>query len=54
MKAEFWKQRWEQDQLGWHQSEANAQLVQEWPELGIDEGAPVFVPLCGKLSLIHI
>lgn len=48
MKAEFWKERWEQDQLGWHQSEANAQLVREWPELGIDEGAPVFVPLCGK------
>lgn len=48
MKAEFWKQRWEQDQLGWHQSEANAQLVREWPELGIAEDAPVFVPLCGK------
>jgi len=48
MKAEFWKERWEQDQLGWHQDAANDRLVREWPTLGIDARDPVFVPLCGK------
>ncbi|MEM9174970.1 MAG: thiopurine S-methyltransferase [Myxococcota bacterium] len=48
MKAEFWKDRWEQNQLGWHQSEANPRLVREWPSLGVPGDATVFVPLCGK------
>ena len=53
MKAEFWKERWEQDQLGWHQTEANAQLIREWPALGIAEDTKVFVPLCGKSLDMH-
>jgi len=48
LKAEFWKERWEQDQLGWHQDAPNERLVREWPGLGVDTEAPVFVPLCGK------
>lgn len=53
MKAEFWKERWAQDQLGWHQDAANAQLAREWPGLDLPGKAPVFVPLCGKSLDMH-
>lgn len=48
MKHEFWHQRWEQDQIGFHQQEINNYLTSHWAELGLPQGAPVFVPLCGK------
>ena len=53
MKAEFWKERWEQDQLGWHQDAANPQLAREWPNLGVAADSLVFVPLCGKTLDMH-
>ena len=48
MKAEFWHERWEKDELGFHQADTNALLTKHWADLGIDANAPVFVPLCGK------
>lgn len=48
MKHEFWHQRWEQDQIGFHQQEINRYLTTHWNELGLPDGAPIFVPLCGK------
>lgn len=48
MKHEFWHQRWEQDQIGFHQQEINNYLTRHWGELGLPDGTPVFVPLCGK------
>ncbi len=48
MKHEFWHQRWEQEQIGFHQQEINGYLTSHWEELGLPDGAPVFVPLCGK------
>ncbi len=48
MKHEFWHERWEQDQIGFHQQEINGYLTRHWAELGLPDGAPVFVPLCGK------
>ncbi len=53
VQADFWKNRWEQHQLGWHQPKANPALVREWPGLGLDASAPVFVPLCGKSLDMH-
>ena len=53
MRAEFWKDRWKQNLLGWHQTEANGALVREWPGLGVDASATVFVPLCGKSLDMH-
>ena len=53
MEARFWKERWEQDQLGWQQTEFNAELVREWPGLGVDASAAVFIPLCGKSLDMH-
>lgn len=47
MDISFWLQRWQQGQIGFHQSEASPYLVQYWQEF-IQEPIPVLVPLCGK------
>ena len=48
MEHDFWHERWQLDQLGWHLEDTNALLEKHWPTLGITRGAAVFVPLCGK------
>lgn len=48
MQASFWHERWEKNQIGFHQSEVNPLLARHWPDLGIEENQTVFVPLCGK------
>lgn len=48
MEHQFWLERWEQNQIGFHQNEINEYLSSHWEELGLAPGAPVFVPLCGK------
>ena len=48
MDADFWRERWEQNQLGFHQEEVNPLLTKHWPALEVETDAPVFVPLCGK------
>ena len=47
MKKEFWLERWERAEIGFHQDEINPYLLQHWPELHA-AGGEVFVPLCGK------
>ncbi len=48
MKKEYWLERWERADIGFHQSETNAYLRQYWQELRLPQSAEVFVPLCGK------
>lgn len=48
MNKEFWLERWERKETGFHQDEINPYLRQFWPELHLDQGGEVFVPLCGK------
>ena len=48
MEHQFWKDRWELNQIGFHQEEINEYLSSHWQALGIRDGAPVYVPLCGK------
>lgn len=48
MHAEFWLERWQLDQIGFHQAEVNSYLRQFWRGLDIPSNAAVFVPLCGK------
>ncbi len=48
MQAEFWHERWEQNQIGFHQDEFNNHLQAFWGKLSIPAGSHVFVPLCGK------
>ena len=48
MHAGFWHERWEANQLGFHQETVNDRLREHWPTLGVARQATVFVPLCGK------
>lgn len=48
MKKEFWLERWERSEIGFHQGEINPYLLRHWPELKTAQGGEVFVPLCGK------
>lgn len=48
MKKDFWLERWEREEIGFHQSEINSHLRQYWQELHLTSGGEVFVPLCGK------
>jgi thiopurine S-methyltransferase len=48
MKKEFWLERWERSEIGFHQDEINPYLARYWKELSVAGGGEVFVPLCGK------
>ena len=48
MKKEFWLERWERTEIGFHQDEINPYLRRYWQELSLSKGDEVFVPLCGK------
>lgn len=48
MKKDFWLERWEREETGFHDNEVNAYLTQYWHELHLARGHAVFVPLCGK------
>ncbi|MDD2701801.1 MAG: thiopurine S-methyltransferase [Sideroxydans sp.] len=48
MKKEFWLERWERAEIGFHQDEINPYLLKYWPDLKAEQGGEVFVPLCGK------
>jgi thiopurine S-methyltransferase len=48
MKKEFWLERWERAEIGFHQGEVNPYLLKYWGELHAAQGGEVFVPLCGK------
>jgi len=48
MQADFWKERWQRNEIGFHQEDFNPLLQKYWPGLGVAPGARVFVPLCGK------
>ena len=48
MDAHFWHQKWQKNEIGFHQSDADAQLVKHFPQLQLKAGNHVFLPLCGK------
>lgn len=48
MEAHFWHDKWQQQQIGFHQPVINALLTAHWQQLGLAKQAKVFVPLCGK------
>lgn len=52
MKKEFWLERWERAEIGFHQDDVNPYLLKYWPALhavqGGEAGGEIFVPLCGK------
>lgn len=48
MDPSFWHQRWEKNEIGFHESKANPLLIRHFHELTSAKGRRVFVPLCGK------
>ncbi len=44
----YWLDRWECDDISFHQTDVNLYLNKYWPELKLAYGSKVFVPLCGK------
>jgi len=48
MTKEYWLERWERNEIGFHQLEINPYLQQYWQELNLPQDCEVFVPLCGK------
>lgn len=48
MNPDFWRERWENREIGFHRDAAHPYLTRFWPTLGIAPGSRVFVPLCGK------
>ena len=48
MQPEFWHKKWQSNQIGFHLPQVNPYLQRFWPALGLEEGARVLVPLCGK------
>jgi thiopurine S-methyltransferase len=48
MHTDFWHERWDRGETGWHLDGVNPFLERHWPTLGIPAEARVFVPLCGS------
>lgn len=48
MEKDFWLERWERAEIGFHQDEVNPYLRDYWQALHPVSGSEVFVPLCGK------
>ncbi|MBK1653115.1 thiopurine S-methyltransferase [Allochromatium vinosum] len=55
MDTQFWLDRWDRRETGWHLGEINSHLQEHWPKLGLAHETRVFVPLCGKtLDLVWL
>lgn len=44
----YWHEKWNSNDLGFHEPEANPLLVQYFKELSLTAGSRIFLPLCGK------
>ena len=48
MDADFWHERWQKGEIGFHQDRPHPALIKHFDALGLTPGARVFVPLAGK------
>lgn len=48
MDAEFWHERWGNNQIAFHEGEPNSRLVEHFGALDVPDEGRVFVPFCGK------
>lgn len=48
MESDFWIERWERGQTGFHQDQVNGYLTRHWARVNAHAGSRVLVPLCGK------
>ena len=47
MERDFWLERWEKGETGWHRDDVHPRLVEHWPALALPTKSRVLVPLCG-------
>ena len=52
MDTSFWHRKWEEGEIGFHESDVNKPLVSYLHNLSLVKGDCVFVPLCGKTLVI--
>lgn len=48
MDADFWHQRWQDNEIGFHEPVANPLLTEHINQLALPPGSRILVPLCGK------
>lgn len=48
MEASFWHDRWNANEIGFHQNKPNALLEKHFEALVPTQGSRIFIPLCGK------
>lgn len=48
MEANFWHDRWNANEIGFHQPKPNALLERNFGVLALPEESRIFLPLCGK------
>ncbi len=48
MDAEFWQHKWENNDIGFHNHQANPLLIKHLEQLALPSGSRLFLPLCGK------
>tara|TARA_Y100001936_G_scaffold238465_1_gene270322 strand:+ start:4762 stop:5421 length:660 start_codon:yes stop_codon:yes gene_type:complete len=48
MSKDYWLRRWEQKEIGFHQSDFNSYLCRYWKKLYLNHDDTIFIPLCGK------
>ena len=53
MEESFWRQKWEQSDIAFHNNAVNPLLASHFGELSLAPGSRVFLPLCGKTLDIH-
>lgn len=53
MDHDFWHQRWQNQQIGFHLGEVNPFLLAHFQALGLQAGQRILVPLCGKTLDMH-
>lgn len=53
MDEQFWHRKWEKNEIGFHQGEANPLLVTHIGALSLPARSRLFLPLCGKTLDIH-
>mgnify|MGYP000022204273 FL=1 len=48
MDEQFWHDRWQRREIGFHREQINPLLPAYFPALALQHGQTVFLPLCGK------
>ena len=53
MQHEFWHQKWQKNEIGFHLNQPHPLLVKYTGSLNLSPNSRIFIPLCGKSLDIH-